>query len=113
MGPEDEGFLEEEETSLHDFLVVLVVAVVEGDLDEEVEADFCGPVVEALLEDGDLLGGGSIQQLGLGLLELPLDVDEAHVGGYFLDEGVGGGRVVGHHQPLHGVDHLRLKLAPA
>ena len=109
VGPEDEGLLEEEEAPLHDFLVVLVVAVVEGDLDEEVEADLGGPVVETLLEDGDLLGGGSVQQLGLGLLELPLDVDEAHVGGYFLDEGVGGGRVVGHHQPLHGVDHLRLE----
>lgn len=43
--PKNQCFFEQIETSFHDFLIVFVVAVVEGNLDEEIEADLCGLVI--------------------------------------------------------------------
>jgi len=60
VGPQDERFLQQKQTPLHDFFIVLVAAVVEGHFDEEVETDLGRTVVEVVLENGGFLIEGSI-----------------------------------------------------
>lgn len=114
MGPQYQSLLQQVQGPLHYLLLVLVAAVVQGNLDEEVQTDLGSPVSVRLLVDLVdrlllLFKAGLLSKLQLSLLKLPLNIDKGHVGGYFLDQRVARSRVVGHHQPLHRVDHLRLE----
>ena len=111
MRPEDESLLQKEKASLHYFFVIFVIAIVKSYLYEKVEADLCCSIVQTFLKNSDFLIWWSVKQFCFCLLELPFDIDEAHIGGYFLDERVRGGRIVRNHEPLHGVDHLGLEFA--
>ena len=89
IGPENQSLLQQVKGPLHDFLVVLVVAIVQGHFDEEIEANLCGSFVVSCLQGCPLLGlGCTVLHHLFHFLEFPLDVDEAHVRCNFLHQGV-------------------------